>query len=253
MVAPGIKIEQGIDIGGGIDIGANRILPYGLQLYLDADNATSYPGTGTTWYDLSGNGNNVAMQNSGDISYTSSGGGYFSTGSTGYFNRVSGTNIPTGATPYTVSAWVQFPSGWPGGSNGHAIAQIGSVPTYNALNSFVATASGYLGVGWFNQPGDPGPLESNSWTPSSPTTNWMNVVSQWNGATRNIWYNGVLQATDSIGTYLGNNADILIGIDFPGFGNYLIGNIGQVLIYNRALSQSELIANFDVVRSRYGI
>jgi hypothetical protein len=81
----------------------------------------------------------------------------------------------------------------------------------------------------------------------------MNVVSQWNGATRNIWYNGVLQATDSIGTYLANNADILIGLDFPGFGSYLIGNIGQVLIYNRALSQSELIANFDVVRSRYGI
>jgi hypothetical protein len=81
----------------------------------------------------------------------------------------------------------------------------------------------------------------------------MNVVSQWDGATRNIWYNGVLQATDSVGTYLANNSDILIGLDFPGFGSYLIGNIGQVLIYNRALTPGELLQNFNATRSRYGI
>jgi hypothetical protein len=81
----------------------------------------------------------------------------------------------------------------------------------------------------------------------------MNVTSQWNGATRNIWYNGVLQATDSVGTELGNNADILIGIDFPGFGNYLRGNIGQVLIYNRALTSAEITQNFNATSSRYGI
>jgi len=248
-----ITIGAGWTVGPGWTMGTLPVVSTGLQLYLDADNSASYAGTGTTWYDLSGNGNDVVMQNSGDISYTAAGGGYFSTGATGYFNRTSATNIPTGATPYTVSAWVQLPSGWPGGDKGHAIAQIGSVPTYNALNSFAATPGGYLGVYWFNQPSDPGPLESNSWTPTSPTTNWMNVVSEWNGSTRNIWYNGVLQATDSIGTYLGNNADILIGLDFPGFGNYLIGNIGQVLIYNRALSQAELAQNFNATRSRYGI
>jgi hypothetical protein len=257
MSLPGIKIEGGITIGGGVSIGPNPVNPSiisnGLQLYLDASNAASYSGSGTTWYDMTANHNDVAMQNSGDITYTSSGGGYFSTGATGYFNKTSATNVPTGSTPYTVSAWVQFPTGWPGGSNNHTIAQIGSAPTYYNLNSFVATSDGYLGVGWFLLNTDPPNLISNSWTPSSPGTAWMNVVSQWNGSTRNIWYNGVLQATDSIGTYLANNTDILIGLDFPGFGNYLVGNIGQVLIYNRALSQAELLQNFNSVRSRYGI
>jgi len=248
-----LTVGLGINIGGGISIGATPIVQSGLQLYLDAAAVASYPGSGTTWYDLSGNGNDVSMQNSGDISYTSSGGGYFTTGATGYFSKTSGTNIPTGGTPYTVSTWVQFPTDWPGGDTNHTIAQIGSVPTYDGLNTFVATNTGYLAVGWFNNPGEPEPLISNSWTPSSPTTNWMNVVSQWDGATRNIWYNGVLQATDSIGTYLGNNADILIGLDFSGFGNYLRGNIGQVLIYNRALSPSELNQNFTITRSRYGV
>ena len=253
MALPGIAVGPGITIGGGISFGATPIVQSGLQLYLDAAAVASYPGSGTTWYDLSGNGNDVAMQNSGDISYTASGGGYFSTGATGYFDRSSATNVPTGATPYTVSAWVQFPTGWPGGGNNHTIVQIGSAPTYNGINGFVATFGGYLGVGWFNLPSDPGPLESNSWTPSSPGTNWRNVVSQWDGSTRNIWYNGVLQATDSVGTYLGNNTDILIGLDYSGFGNYLIGNIGQVLIYNRALSPSELNQNFTITRARYGI
>lgn len=254
MALPGIAIGAGITIGGGISFGATPIVQSGLQLYLDAAAVASYPGSGTTWYDLSGNGNDVAMQNSGDISYTASGGGYFSTGNTGYFNNISSTaNIPTGSTPYTVSAWVQFPTGWPGGSNSHTIAQIGSAPTYYNLNTFSATADGYLAVGWFLLNTDPPPLISNSWTPTSPTTNWMNVVSQWDGSTRNIWYNGVLQATDSIGSYLANNTDILIGIDFPGFGNYLIGNVGQLLMYNRALSPSEISQNFTVTRSRYGI
>ena len=248
-----VEIGPGWTIGPGWFFGTEPIVNSGLQLYLDADDATSYPGTGTTWYDLSGNGNDVAMQNSGDISYTASGGGYFSTGATGYFNRSSATNVPTGSTPYTVSAWVQLPSGWPGGSNYHVIAQIGSTPTYYNLNTFSATPDGYLAVGWFLLNTDPPPLVSNSWTPSSPGTAWMNVVSQWNGSTRNIWYNGVLQATDSIGTYLGNNTDILIGLDFPGFGNYLIGDIGQVLIYNRAITQGEILQNFNSVRSRYGV
>lgn len=248
-VGPGWTIEPGWIIG-------NTPVPdvvSGLQLYLDANNPASYPGTGTTWYDLSGNSNDVEMQNSGDISYTSSGGGYFSTGSTGYFSKTSGTNIPTGSTSYTVSAWVQFPTGWPGGSTNRVIAQIGSTPTYDNLNSFAATPGGYLYVGWFNTPGQNPPLASSSWTPGSPGTAWMNVVSQWDGAVRNIWYNGVLQATDSVGADLTNNTDILIGLDYSGFGNYLVGNIGQVLIYSRALTQLELIQNFNTVKSRYGL
>ena len=82
-----------------------------LALYLDAGNAISYPGSGSNWYDLSGNGNNVTMQNSGDITYFTADGGYFNTGATGYFtNTSSTTNIPTGGTPYSVSTWVQFPT-----------------------------------------------------------------------------------------------------------------------------------------------
>ena len=37
------------------------IVTDGLKLWLDASNPASYPGSGTTWFDLSGNGNNGTM------------------------------------------------------------------------------------------------------------------------------------------------------------------------------------------------
>ncbi len=252
MSAP-FSIGSGITIGGGITFGAVPIVSTNLQLYLDAADAASYSGSGTTWYDLSGNSNNVAMQNSGDISYTNSGGGYFSTGSTGYFEKTSATNVPTGSTPYTISTWAQFPTGWPG-SGDLTMVNIGSTPTYRNFNAFGASSTGYLFNAWFREPGDPADLVTTSWTPSSPGTNWMNVVAKWDTTTRSIWYNGIQQISQTIGTgYLGNNSDVLIGVDYPGFGNYLKGNIGQVLIYNRALSTDEINQNFIAVKARYGI
>jgi len=251
MVAP-VTIGPGIDIGGGIAIGAFPIIPNGLQLYLDANNLDSYT-SGSVWYDLTNNHNDVSMQNSGSISYTSSGGGYFSTGSNGYFEKISAANIPTGSTPYTISTWVQFPTGWPGADN-LTMVNIGSTPTYRNFNSFGASSTGYLFNAWFREPSDPDDLVTTSWTPSSPSTNWMNVVVKWDTTTRSIWYNGVQQISQTIGTgYLGNNSDVLIGVDYPGFGNYLKGNIGQVLIYNRALSPYEINHNFISVKTRYGI
>ena len=39
----------------------------GLAVFLDATDPASYPGTGTTWHDISGNHNDVTMQNSSSI------------------------------------------------------------------------------------------------------------------------------------------------------------------------------------------
>ena len=249
-----ISIDGGITFGGGISLGVPPIVLNGLQLYLDAALVDSYPGTGTTWYDLTNNNNNVEMQNSGDISYTGSGGGYFSTGSTGYFSKTSAVNVPTGNTPYTMSIWAQLPTGWPGGSINHTMINIGSAPTYRNFNAFAATFGGYLINAWFAEPSDPPDLVTTTWNPSTPGTNWMNVVVQWNDTTRSIWYNGIQQASQEITTgFLGNNSDLLIGLDYPGFGNYLQGNIGQVLVYNRAITFDEIQQNFNATKSRYGI
>ena len=87
-----------------------------LKLHLDADDPNSYSGAGTTWYDLSGNGNDVDMVNSGSITWNNTGAVYFSTGSNGWFNNPSGVDLPTGNSPYTFIIWIQLGVNW--NSNG---------------------------------------------------------------------------------------------------------------------------------------
>ena len=98
-----IVVEGGIDIGPGITIGgvAGPVLS-NLTMYLDAFNSSSYPGTGATWFDISGNNADISLV--GSPTYTGTSPGYFT------FN---GTNqYGTGSTPgvlnnssYTKSLW----------------------------------------------------------------------------------------------------------------------------------------------------
>ena len=53
-----------------------RIVTDGLVMALDAANTKSYPGTGTTWFDISGNSNNATLNS---VTHKSDNGGVFET------------------------------------------------------------------------------------------------------------------------------------------------------------------------------
>ena len=215
----------------------------GLQLYLDANNSTSYPGSGTIWYDLSGNGNNVTMQNSSSITYSSSGGGYFTLASQGYFSKASTTNLPTGSSPYTLSAWIQLGSTW--ATNG--VILIGSAfGTTNGVNAFRMNGTNQLENYWWGNDYAVG-------ISLSPTTQWFNCVAQWDGTNRSLWLNGVQVGTQTASGLNVTNSLLQIGLTWVPGNEYLQGNIGQALIYNRALSSAEILQNYAAVRGRYGV
>ena len=122
------------------------IVTTGLQVYLDANNIASYPGTGTVWYDLSGNANNVTMQNSENITYSSSDGGYFTLINTGYFYNGTTIKIPFQSSPYTLCAWVQLGSSW--STNG--IISIGNTfGTAYTVNAFRTNLTNGLENYWW--------------------------------------------------------------------------------------------------------
>jgi len=219
----------------------SNLVSSGLQLYLDASNSTSYPGSGTTWYDLSGQNNNVVMQNSGSISYTASGGGYFTTGSNGYFNKASST-LPTGNSSYTLSAWVQLGSSW--GSQG--IVGIGSSWGTNNLVNALRTSgtNGFYNYWWSHDLFGTSSL--------SPATQWFNVVTKFDGTTRSIWINSTQISSDTPGSSH-NVTSSALGIAVTNNTEYLNGKIGQVLVYNRALTTAEIQQNYTAIRTRYGV
>jgi hypothetical protein len=92
-----MNIGSGIAIGGGITIVEEfGIVTTGLQLYLDAGRTSSYPGTGTAWTDLSGNGRNGTLTNG--PTYSSANGGFIVFDGTNDFVQCSGSLTATAAT-----------------------------------------------------------------------------------------------------------------------------------------------------------
>ena len=217
---------------------SNSIVTANLQLYLDAGNPSSYSGTGNIWYDLSGNGNDVTMQNSGNISWDN--GGFFTLTSNGYFNNTSTTNLPIGSSPYTLSVWAQFGSSW--GAQG-MISVSDTWGGGNSVNAFRTTGTNSLVNYWW------GNDFAVSFSPASSTA-WFNFVATWDGTNRSIWVNGVQIGTQTAGGLNASNGVLYIGN--TNNGEYLNGNIGQALIYDVALTSTEIMDNFDNTKSNYG-
>lgn len=214
----------------------------GLVFWLDAGNPTSYTGSGTTWADLSGNGYDVTMQNSGSITYNSL--GYFSTGSNGHFYRATGNvNIPDANDNYTILSWVRVPS-W--GSRG--IVAIGPFGTGNATNAFrtdTSSEGAFYNYWWANDL-----LATGSNTFARPGC-WYMASCSFDGTTRRIHTNTIQAASDTPTGHNVSTTEIRVAVTYS--AEYLAGDIGVVMIYNRALENSELVQIYNIYRSRFGV
>ena len=235
MIISGVTLNN---VGYVVD---QPLVTSGLVLWLDASIAASYSGTGTTWYDLSGQNNNVVMQNSGSISYTSSGGGYFTLTSNGYFNKAT-TTLPTGSNAYSMSAWIQLGTTW----GGQGIIGIGSSTSGNQTNQFRTTSTNAVINYWYGN-------DYGVTTSLDPTTQWFNIVAQFDGANRSIWLNGSQVGSQASAGLNVSSSLLQVGATNVNGSEPLQGKIGQALIYNRALTSTEIAANYTAIRSRYGV
>ena len=212
------------------------IVTNGLLLNVDAGFVTSYPTTGTTWYDLSGNGYNGALT-SGPTFNSSNSGSIVFDGNDDYINISSGASLLSNVN-YTKIAWfyitnlVTSNNIISGGNTGqHAFWTAGT----NKLNA------GHNG----------------NWTTVTSTTTL--VINTWYcGAvtfdTTNGWklyVNGVQEDTDSNTTTFTGTGDIQIGR--YQLGNNYTGRIAIAQIYNRVLSATEILQNYNAQKGRFGL
>jgi hypothetical protein len=215
---------------------------YGLVLSLNAGNHASYPGTGTTWTDLSGNGYNGTLLNG--VGYTSANGGTLTFD--GVDDYVSESSIPDSfwnAGPWTVSAWVNFAAVNRGTDN--AIIGHGSIAVNNGLHLCERGAKVYFGL-YGND------LQSNSVLSAG---NWYNIVFTLNNSNglKQIYINGTFDSSGGTIGYGGTGSNTNIG-RLPWSPTYIMdGNIANIQLYNRVLSTSEITQNFNTLRSLYGI
>jgi hypothetical protein len=221
-----------------------NIIRNGLVLYLDAANVKSYPGTGTTWTDLSGNGNNGTLTNGPTYDSTNNGSIVFD-GTNDYATTSVNFN---NSNNFTINLWLKNTAR--GVSDGQILC-IGN----EKLLFYTAASTG----------SSPWVFSVYSPTIFNNTPRYSSLVMQ-----LNQWYNlvGVYRGTSF--EMLVNNVSILdlntsissynIGVEtiqmprriLTGFTQFP-GNIAQTSIYNRALTAAEITQNFNAQRGRYGI
>ena len=214
-----------------------EVVSSGLVLSLDAGNTRSYPGSGTTWTDLSGNGFNATSV--GSPTFTDN---YFTLNGSSQYFTLAATPL-TSVTTCTMLMWIF-----------NAAAQTPSAGLFFSRNTtvkgmnFQFTNPTRLGWHWNDAAAtynyDTGlTIPQGSWSMvavsvgATSTTHWVNTSSNTQSFTT------VAQTFDSVN----------IGRESASNGRYFNGRIGVVNLYNRALSAAEIRQNFNALRGRYGI
>lgn len=225
---------------------AYRNVRRGLVLYLDAANKASYPGSGTTWYDLSDSGTDGTLTNS--PAYSSDKRGYFTFNGSNTGVAIPGTNLSLNTM--TISSWFYAPFYAQDGflfektTNGNVNTQYSLF--FNNANNIYFRTQGLSTVD----------LVVNTYSSGILNNTWNNIVATYDGTNKRIYINGVLVATSAnlTGSIVQNNTGLAyVGI-YGNFAGYPFrGNISSIQVYNRALSDEEISQNFDSVRDRYGL
>jgi len=238
-----------------------RIVTDGLVLCLDAGNPRSYPGSGTTWTDLSGRGNTGTLIDGPTYSSSDRGNIVLTAASRQY---ISIPNMPlylTNVSKFTYSTFIKVTA--VSSSAGMFFSFGSDLELGNDITFYYVSNNLYFQV---NNGGDGfGSLPRNfgSWEnitlvyDGTQTGNSNRLVAYINGLPQTLTFstNFIVPSTTSsipftkcwIGGYstapLGSGAE----------NTFISGNISQVSLYNRALSASEVQQNFAALRGRFGI
>jgi hypothetical protein len=223
-----------------------NIVKEGLVLYLDAASGTSYsPYTsGNTWRDISGNGNNGTLTNG--PSYSSGNGGSFVfDGTNDYMSTSCVIEAATSSNLQTYCSWLNgitsnnsfFGSDANGLGKFHLILKLQSNGTQLQF-----AESRYGGGGGALDQTNVATISSNAW-------NFACIVKK--AATiYDVYFNGsivISNATKSAELPANFNLGRLY------LNEYAPSTISNVQIYNRALSASEVLQNYNSVKSRFGL
>jgi hypothetical protein len=219
-----------------------EIVTSGLTMLLDAGFTPSYPKSGTSWSDISFSGNNGTLVNG--ITYSGSNGGSLVFNGTN--NYVNGALISSQLTgDMTVETWVYITSG---PSDWVRIIGTGSNPSGNrtfGLWYFTNRTILWQRYGTNNvgiQPANV--LNYNT---------WYHVAATTSGSSQAIYLNGSSIGTSTVsGPWPASNEPITLG-SAVNIHAFLTGNVAIGRIYNRGLSSTEILQNYNAQKSRFGL
>ena len=216
-----------------------RTITDGLVLCLDAANTKSYPGSGTTWTDLSGRGNNGTLVNG-----------------TGYNSGNLGSLVFDGVDDYVTTGKVLVPitgqfhiEGWVYLNNTNTVKLF--VTQYNNPDDAGRFQCFFSSDGTIRMHDGDGSMVGTS--PSYSANVWTYVAFQRDSSNLcNIFVNGTKATPGATDTTTLENTNTIIGSRGSNqAGTWFNGRMSNVRIYNRALSATEVSQNYNALKSRY--
>lgn len=216
----------------------------GMNLLLDAGNKNSYPGSGTTWTDLSGAGNNFTLSNAsfGDDGAAS----YITFNGSNTTGSCPNTIFGNGTTSsWTISVWAYSNSISPDPQEW--VAQWSSA---NSGNSFFFGPRSFSGGDAAIYLGDGSAVGSINY-PNQGWVNWVGI-NDVPGNKQYIYRNNELVGTINNKAVYTGVANTLLGHQRTA-GEYFNGRLAVVQAYNRAITQAEVAQNFNFFRARYRV
>jgi|688.fasta_scaffold196363_3 hypothetical protein len=235
-----------ISYNGSIIDYTTPIVLNGLVLYLDAGNPLSYPGTGTIWNDLSNFGNNGTLIN-GPTFNSGNGGNIVFDGTNDFVNCGTGVGKPVN---FTISTWIK-PNAWNNcgivfSTNGQPLNHWGLWGRVNGnFEVYVSNGSSFQGAN-----------TSLPWSSVSiPNSGFTNITITVDGSLIKIFKNSLQVGGNLTQTIqqVGSSNNLLIGQTAADSGYYYNGSVAEVLVYNRALSSTEILENYNATKSRFGL
>lgn len=260
-------------MSGIMAVMANNVLPVnlsytapnfvssGLQVYYNPEDPASYPGTGSTLTDLSGNGYDATIYNSPTYSTNS----FTLNGTNNYISSPNMVSSFNSTTAFTVEIWYS-PNYTVQGEGGTVISETGTAtPNVDWHYSLIEHRKAPFGSLAYDYAG----IWTGSLTAVNPSSTFNNLVWRlqtltYDGTNGRIYTNGTLGRTVSLSRNTPWNDPSGYGyylqIGAPDFtqqsgagNNYFTGSVGIVRAYNRALSASEVSDNYNDAKSIYGL
>jgi hypothetical protein len=236
-----MQIIGGVAIDGGTRIIApastSSIVTTGLAMHLDAGNASSYPGSGTTWTSLV-NGYTGSMGTG--VGYSSSNGGVitFNGAGTSYVNFYASASALSATTNnFSVESWYQSNNNFP------AIIRTGISSSGFVFGYFSGTATAWKVTKY-------GVIDLQAGTIPQNTA-WHQVVLTYSSTTgARVYIDGALSGSAANNTNLNGGNEFSVGRSEAVTMN---GSMGIFRWYSTVLSATDVLQNFNANRSRYSI
>lgn len=224
-------------------VNAPAYVTSGLVLNLDAGNAASYPGTGTTWKDTSSSALTATLQNT---TYSSSNGGYFS-----FNGSNSAAVIPNNTVLDTqnlsIEVWI---------SPASSLNQQGFWLEKGNINTQYSFFM-YSGTIYWRMAGSAYGDVTATVSTYMTLNNWYQLVGTNKAGEQKIYINNTVAASNTISpTITASTAGVSIGNanGYASPSSYPFnGKIAIVRVYNKALSAAEVQQNYNLQKARFGL